>query len=42
MLCNLDNSIQLSDQLRGDLLLDHAHLSHNEKLMPMTHDIHIQ
>ena len=42
MLCNLDNSIQLSDQLRGVLLLDHANLSHNEKLMTMTHDIHIQ
>ena len=33
---NLDKAIQLSDQVRGDLLLDHANLSLNEKLMIMT------
>jgi hypothetical protein len=36
MLRNRDKTIQLSDQMRGELLLDHANLSHNKKLMIMT------
>ena len=36
LLKEMDSTLQLSDQLRGDLLLDSSGLSHSEKLMIMT------
>jgi hypothetical protein len=36
MLKNLDKAVELSQQMRGEWLLGHANLFHNQKLMGVT------